>query len=85
MASTTALPELETRDLDDLDAGLAHLGDREGVALIAHDDARFFRVIVWWPARGSEPGCWAPIPSGRMRVATYARLAALHLHRRRRA
>jgi hypothetical protein len=40
VAAAAALAELEAGDLDHLDTGLAHLGDRVGVALVGHDDAR---------------------------------------------
>ena len=39
VAAAAALAELEAGDLDHLDAGLAHLGDRVGVALVGDDDA----------------------------------------------
>ena len=34
MPTATSLAELESRDLDDLDPGLAHPGYREGVPLV---------------------------------------------------
>ena len=37
--AAAALAELEALDRDDLDAGLAHLRDRERVALVGDDDA----------------------------------------------
>ena len=40
MATAAALAQLEALDLDHLDAGLAHLGDGVGVALVGDDDAR---------------------------------------------
>ena len=40
------LPELEPRDLHDLDPGLAHLRDRERVALVGHHHAGLERDDV---------------------------------------
>ena len=39
MTAAASLAELEALDLDDLDAGLAHLRDRERVALVGDDHA----------------------------------------------
>src|SRR6188768_3035521 len=39
--AAAALAELEPLDLDHLDAGLAHLGDRVRVAFVGDDDAGF--------------------------------------------
>src|SRR5918994_2438693 len=46
VAAAAALAQLETGDLDHLDARLAHLGDRVPVALVGHDDARLERDDV---------------------------------------
>src|SRR4029453_7494231 len=44
--TAAALAQLETLDGDDLDAGLAHLGDRVGVALVGDDHAGLERDDV---------------------------------------
>src|SRR6478735_2608005 len=46
VAAATTFAELEALDLDDLDAGLAHLGDRVGVALVGDDHAGLERDDV---------------------------------------
>ena len=46
MPAATSLAELEALDRDDLDAGLAHLRDRERVALVGDDDAGLERDDV---------------------------------------
>ena len=43
MAAAAALAQLEPGDRDHLDAGLAHLGDGEGVALIRNNHTRLQR------------------------------------------
>src|SRR3954452_14755238 len=44
--AAAALAELEPLDRDDLDAGLTHLGDRVGVALVGDDHTRLERDDV---------------------------------------